>query len=426
MRIVGIGSASGLAAGVLVAAGVSRLGGPARGLEDAIKEANRAKSVRVETAVEKGGEQTDKWHLLRRGDVVRVEGGREGRVFLMSLSTREGVESNPGAKRAVRRKGDETPVRVVDALLTPLADLKARLAAQDGVMAKPLGTGDGAAYEVTVPTGTPPGATRKVGIDPKTDLPARIETVNVDGRGEALRPEFSDWNAEFDPKLFSLDVPAGFGVIAMTNPGSHQPPAGTESFAVLWAALTKFERVKSVRATVRTAGPKLGPAADRKYFAADEGAKARLESPGDVAVYGPKGFVFLKERAEVARVGGTGGRMTVPGQPGVGSVKRMPTRGEGVEDAGGQQLDGRPVRVFRARGVTSGYGTGDVTYGIDEKQGLPARFEGAYTGGPLGDVTETAAHLGFDEDLDPKLFDRTVPEGYKVGKFKLDTGGKNK
>lgn len=60
-----------------------------------------------------------------------------------------------------------------------------------------------------------PGGTWVLWVDPKTDLPARLR-VNKPGRADkvaTLEVEFSDWDKEFDAKLFSTDVPAGFKVV---------------------------------------------------------------------------------------------------------------------------------------------------------------------------------------------------------------------
>jgi outer membrane lipoprotein-sorting protein len=60
-----------------------------------------------------------------------------------------------------------------------------------------------------------PGGTWVLWVDPKTDLPARLR-VNKPGPADkvaTLEVEFSDWDKEFDAKLFSTDVPAGYKVV---------------------------------------------------------------------------------------------------------------------------------------------------------------------------------------------------------------------
>jgi outer membrane lipoprotein-sorting protein len=57
-----------------------------------------------------------------------------------------------------------------------------------------------------------PGGTWVLWVDPKTDLPARLR-IDKPGRAGAVATidlVFSDWNKEFDAKLFSTAVPEGY------------------------------------------------------------------------------------------------------------------------------------------------------------------------------------------------------------------------
>ena len=54
---------------------------------------------------------------------------------------------------------------------------------------------------------------KKVWIDPKTDLPVRARFTDEKKDKTTLTIGFEDWNKEFDAKLFSRDLPAGFKLV---------------------------------------------------------------------------------------------------------------------------------------------------------------------------------------------------------------------
>jgi hypothetical protein len=79
-----------------------------------------------------------------------------------------------------------------------------------------------------------------------------------------------------------------------------------------------------------------------------------------------------------------------------------------------EYLDGRKTKVYEMKGVEVKElgGTAELKLWIDPKTGLPVRSRAVTR---VGEKTysATATYLGFDEDLDPKLFDTAVPDGYK-------------
>lgn len=96
-------------------------------------------------------------------------------------------------------------------------------------------------------------------------------------------------------------------------------------------------------------------------------------------------------------------------------VKRMLDKG-GADDLGASFLDNRKVHGYRITKMTiDDNAMADVTYYVDPKRNLPVRVEKTTSGGRLpAAMTSHIDYLGFDEDLDPKLFDLTPPAGYKV------------
>lgn len=80
-----------------------------------------------------------------------------------------------------------------------------------------------------------------------------------------------------------------------------------------------------------------------------------------------------------------------------------------------EYLDGRKTKVYEIKGVEVKElnGTADLKIWIDPKTDLPVRSRVITKVGEKT-YTATATYLGFDEELDPKLFDTTVPADYKL------------
>lgn len=78
-----------------------------------------------------------------------------------------------------------------------------------------------------------------------------------------------------------------------------------------------------------------------------------------------------------------------------------------------EDLDGRKTKVYEIKDVDlpEAKAKADLKMWVDAKSGLPVQSRvSARTQG--GTVTTTAKYLGFDEELDAKLFETKVPEGY--------------
>ena len=99
-------------------------------------------------------------------------------------------------------------------LMGNFAEMKARLTGGNDKTVKEVGGEQiggrrTKAYELTVndPKVAHPGVWT-VWVDPETELPVRLADEQ---RGLILN--FEDWNKEFDPKLFRLDIPEGYKLI---------------------------------------------------------------------------------------------------------------------------------------------------------------------------------------------------------------------
>jgi hypothetical protein len=79
-----------------------------------------------------------------------------------------------------------------------------------------------------------------------------------------------------------------------------------------------------------------------------------------------------------------------------------------------ENLDGRKTKVYEIKNVVlpGTRARADLKMWIDPKTDLPVQSRvSAVTEGRT--VTTTAKYLGFNEELDPKLFETKVPEGYR-------------
>jgi outer membrane lipoprotein-sorting protein len=92
---------------------------------------------------------------------------------------------------------------------------------------------------------------------------------------------------------------------------------------------------------------------------------------------------------------------------------KIPT-GDKVEGLPAEFLEGRSVKVYEINGVDIAElkGSADMKLWIDPKTGFPIKSR-IVMKIPTGEVTTVATYLGFNEDLDPSLFDMRIPEGFQ-------------
>jgi len=222
------------------------------------------------------------------------------------------------------------------------------------------------------------------------------------------------------------------GVVAFGDAAQGKP---------LLRALENQEKAKSFRAVRRVTipGSPIQETPETRIYHAD--GKTRSEGSNgryDVADPVTKKLVSVDPPAKTVRVmhlpGGVGNEHALTSE-----TVRKAIAAKEFKDLGVQVVDGRRLRAYRFEQPAGDKDNGiasQKTYFIDAKRDLLVRTESVGpspaflvpTGEPAlkpGEFvpqkqlkpfvrTEVVDYLGFDEDLDPALFDQTVPPGYKV------------
>jgi outer membrane lipoprotein-sorting protein len=192
----------------------------ARFVLPAIHNAEKAKSVKVTATIENNGKVTYVRTIYRQGDLIRMETVKEVEladdppVIVADLKTRKALLLHPKAKTARRITLGEQEVKLVTGVMDGLSGIKEQVAGGDEKAVKysgeeKLGDRKTRAYEVT---GKSPPAVWKVWVDPKTELPVRVRLASEKDKN-TFTMDFDKWNEEFDPKLFTRDVPDGYKLI---------------------------------------------------------------------------------------------------------------------------------------------------------------------------------------------------------------------
>ena len=189
-------------------------------------------------------------------------------------------------------------------------------------------------------------------------------------------------------------------------------------------AIENVEKAKSMRAVIVTeAAPEMK--FEMKMFVQGDAARSEMDMGKDmgsfVVIVDAKKREMLQLfprtktaiRTDLAEVE----KKTEAVAKDVGKLTGLLTDLKGAKVAAlpDETVDGRKLKVFAVKGhrLEELKGTADVTVWIDPKTELPHRYRMEMQ---IGDVKTTAVttFLGFNEDLDPKLFDTTIPEGYKL------------
>jgi outer membrane lipoprotein-sorting protein len=442
MRYIRYGSAATVAAGLLVAAGVLWVGdgSAAAQVRKAAENAAKAKSVRV--VHNRGGKGAIEWTDYFQGEQFRTEVGHL--IVVADGTTKRRLEVNTDTRTACVRDMTELELRELKRRqqnwltepLQPLIQNDKEYAVrelpserQNGRLIK--------VYQIDHMIGGKTDFRITLWADATTELPIRARIERPKAKANPLaaetnplsadelmnhnRPpttiiEYEDWNKEFDAKLFSLEVPKGYRTSDHPLRDTEPPPERTQ-FILFRRAMDDAEKAKSFRAvvhmTMANAPAGTPKAIEQKLFG--QGDKMRVEF-GDtmvsVADATAKKMLILNTKAKTAQT------MPLNGAPGdlqkgvTAAVKKVLDRKEGVEDLGEKFLGGRKTHVYRVKELSLGGMKADVTYWIDAKRDLPVRLE-MKTAGPVT-MTQSIDYLGFNEELDPKLFEMTVPKGYKV------------
>ncbi len=208
----------GMAAAVLAAlAGVLWFGTETAeaGFRKAMDKAEKAKSVRVVTKLDRAGQMTTVGTLHVQGDCLRSEDHAPNTVGIWDLKAKRRLVLDLTAKtarlydltqEALRRNVQEKSVPF-DALkvLRETKDMTVRELDGEKIGDRPMRL-----YMFTHPGNQEHAATTGyLWVDARTGLPARVRSLGVQPETDEVM-EFEAWNEPFDPKLFSLEVPKGY------------------------------------------------------------------------------------------------------------------------------------------------------------------------------------------------------------------------
>jgi hypothetical protein len=201
-----------------------------------LDNAAKARSVKVTAMlinVDIQGKMTHVQTMFRQGDMLRIEtacflpGLPDKPVTVADLKTRKSLLLLPQLKTAQRGTLGVEESQGVAGLMDNFAAMKAQLTGGDDKAVKAVGEEQiggrrTKAYEITVTDSkvAHPGVWT-VWVDPETELPVRLADAQ-----RALILNFEDWNKEFDPALFRLDVPAGYKLIEGPKEPEESGPTG--------------------------------------------------------------------------------------------------------------------------------------------------------------------------------------------------------
>jgi outer membrane lipoprotein-sorting protein len=209
-------------------------------------------------------------------------------------------------------------------------------------------------------------------------------------------------------------------VVAATLLGTGHRADATE---LLKAALDNQAKVTTWQAVVTTKFTGERPPGVPETFVAKiswDGARMRQESDANTIISDGKRVVLLDPKAKTASF------MPMTDQARRDDVKQMTdgirkvidsTQGKGkVTPVVAAVIGGKERPGFKVEGVDLMVGPTAVTYWLDEERKLILRMEMSIAGPPA--MTATSDYT-YNPDLDPKLFDMTVPDGYAERKLEL-------
>jgi outer membrane lipoprotein-sorting protein len=218
LRYIGYGTVTAATVGLLAVAGVMWTARPAPAAEviTALDNVEKAKSYRHVTKMTFDGTTMFEMRMYKQGDRMRFEAGKD---IAIVTDRKGGAVQFDHANKTVTRldidklvKDTPKPSEEVKGLMDKLRDRKG-----EGVERVGEETLDGIVTTVYALKDVKLAGTTgdwKMWVDPKRKLPVRMEMTKGNAGAEVvLTSEYSGWNEDFDEKLFSLDVPAGYKLI---------------------------------------------------------------------------------------------------------------------------------------------------------------------------------------------------------------------
>ena len=418
MRYIGYGTATAAAVAVATTAAMFWFGDTrAVAWDKVLDNVKKAESVTFVERQKLGDQPELELTYSIRGPHVRIDAGGKT-VFVVDTNQKTGLMLIPPAKAYVRIDKD-SPSRIhgptggklpIDDLLT-LRDRKPAAVEKDKLDGKEV-------QKVTIkgdPKADPPGDW-VLWIDPKTELPVKMTYSGTTIAGDKQVPvtktyEKFEWNAKLDDKLFDQKVPEGY---TEGLPGQAPPPP-----EVLFVrAMDRVAAATAMRAVI-TLDPGEGPKLQMKLYQKPDVLRGEVTDPGLVVILDnkeKKGLLLYAQTKTAQRVDLEKNSQAAKIATEVaGAMKGLTQlKDEKVAALPGETLDGRKVKVYELKGAKAKGlpGTADIKVWIDPKALLPVRTQ--IRSEQMGKtIIITLDVLGWNEELDEKLFELKVPAGYK-------------
>lgn len=421
MRYMGFGTAAAAAVAVATFAGVAWFGtGRAVALDRVVEKVKQAESVTFVEKQKLGDQPEMVLEYAIRGPMVRVDAA--GTVFVIDTKEKTGLMLITRAKAYMKIDKDSPNQVRGPAGKSPIDDL---LALKDR---KPESTveeklGGKTVQKLTIkgdPKADPPGDW-VIWVDPKTELPVKMTytgTTNAGGKQVPVTKTYEKfaWNAKLDDTLFGMKVPEGY---TEGFPGQAPPPP-----EVLFVkAMGRAEKATSMRAKITTTAGDF--TFEMKMYGEGDRFRNEMDMGKDLG-----GFVIIadgktKKGLQLMTAAKTAQWLdfSKPDAKTAGAIKDARgvaelfagLKGKKVQALPDETVDGRKLKVFAAKGhkLAGSGGEADVTVWIDPKTELPVKSRTEMTVNGVKAVAVMEA-LGWNEDLDDKLFEMKVPDGYKV------------
>jgi outer membrane lipoprotein-sorting protein len=397
-----------------------------------LDKAAKAKSVKVIAKLMTQDKLTHVATYYRQGDVIRMETVwmppevPAKPVVVADLKTRKMITLVPESKTAQRGTLGAQESQALTAMMGNFAGMKAGLTGGDDKAVKAVGEERvggrrTTVYELTVKVPLP--GVWKVWVDPETELPVRFTDAEGTRR---ITLTFEDWNKEFDPKLFSLDVPEGYKLNDSPTPPAEQP------VALLRQAAEKAAKAKSYR-YVQIRIPQEDTAAlPRRVTNLYRGPLQRQEGQDTaqpqiiIADWANKRVLQLDTAVKTASWIPVTDAEAAETRRQIADLPRLVTdqfKGDpdyDLKERPRELVNGRPTRVIEARRKPGAKPAGpnesvvelSVVW-VDAETGLPARFR-MRSQEPAGPMETIGLFDKWNEEFDPALFKPDVPAGYKV------------
>jgi len=418
MRYVGFSTAAAVVLGTAAFLGLG--GSRAVALDRVLDKVKQAESVKFVERQKLGDQPEMALEYSIRGPMVRVDAA--GTVFVIDTKGKVGLMFVEAAKAYVKIDKDSPSKIHGPAGKSPIDDL---LALKDR---KPESTVkeklDGRTVQkLTIkgdPKADPPGDWVIWG-DPKTELPVKMTYSGTTFAGDkqvsvTKTYEKFEWNAKLDDSLFDMTVPAGY---TEGLPGQVPPPPEV----LFVSAIDRAAKASSLRAKITTTAG--GMTFEMKMYGQGERFRNEMDMGEKLG-----GFVIVIDGKEKK-----GLQLNTPAKtakwldlskPDKSQEAAMKDaagvaglfaelRGKKVESLPDETIDGRKLKVFAVKGhkLAGSKGEADVTVWIDPKTELPAKARTEMTVAGLKGVAVMEV-LGWNEELDEKLFELKVPAGDQV------------